>query len=132
MTVSKQIIEVLDALSDKFGIAIDWTSKEVLPQLKTVAEHYIQYELWTSVSYLVLGIIGIVAGIVIPIKIHKSDKFDDEELQVILFIFSLIIGFAIVIISIVDIPGQIDDIIKCLICPELQCYEYIKDLIPKK
>ena len=122
MTVSKQIIEVLDALSDKFGIAIDWTSKEVLPQIKTVAEHYIQYELWTSVAWLIFGLILVV---VVVILFLKSKNLNDGE-----FLWLLIapLGLAGIIITI----EQIDDIIKCLTFPELQCYEYIKDLITTK
>lgn len=31
MEVSKQIIEVLDNLCEKFGVVIDWNAKNVLP-----------------------------------------------------------------------------------------------------
>ena len=31
MNISQQIIEVLNALSEKVGIAIDWTSENILP-----------------------------------------------------------------------------------------------------
>lgn len=33
MQVSDQIIQVLDAICDKFGLAVDWTSTNVLPYL---------------------------------------------------------------------------------------------------
>ena len=32
--MSNEIIKVLDALSDKLGIAVDWTSENVLPYLQ--------------------------------------------------------------------------------------------------
>lgn len=35
MTVSDQIINVLDALCEKFGLVIDWTSENVVPYLTT-------------------------------------------------------------------------------------------------
>ena len=31
MEISQQVIKVLDAVCDKFGIAIDWTSNNVIP-----------------------------------------------------------------------------------------------------
>ena len=31
MTVSEQIIQVIDALCEKFGIAIDWTTQNIIP-----------------------------------------------------------------------------------------------------
>ena len=35
---SEQIIEVLNALCEKFGIAIDWTAENVMPYLTDLAE----------------------------------------------------------------------------------------------
>lgn len=32
--MSEEIIKVLDALSEKFGIAIDWTGENVLPYVE--------------------------------------------------------------------------------------------------
>ena len=32
--ISDGIIKVLDSLADKFGIAIDWTSSNILPYLQ--------------------------------------------------------------------------------------------------
>ena len=45
MTVSSEIIEVLDYLGEKFGIAIDWTSNNVLPYLQTLADKFIKWEI---------------------------------------------------------------------------------------
>lgn len=43
--MSTEIIKILDAICDKFGIAIDWTSQNAMPYLEQVGEHIIQYEL---------------------------------------------------------------------------------------
>lgn len=38
ITLSDQIISVLDALCEKFGIAIDWTSQNVIPYIQLLAK----------------------------------------------------------------------------------------------
>lgn len=34
--MGEEIIKVLDALAEKFGLAIDWTSNNVIPYLETL------------------------------------------------------------------------------------------------
>ena len=34
MEISEQVIKVLDAVCDKFGIAIDWSSNNVIPYIE--------------------------------------------------------------------------------------------------
>ena len=45
MSFSSQFIEVLDALCEKFGIAIDWTSKNVMPYVTDLDARIITYEI---------------------------------------------------------------------------------------
>ena len=65
MTVSSEIIEVLDYLGEKFGIAIDWTSNNVLPYLQTLADKFIKWEISTSIVWIVIAAFVIVAMIVL-------------------------------------------------------------------
>lgn len=39
MTVSEQIISVLDALCEKFGIAINWTEENVIPYVEILCKN---------------------------------------------------------------------------------------------
>ena len=57
MTVSDQIIAVLDSLCVKFGIVIDWTQENVLPYVMEIAKKFITYEIATSSALLVAFII---------------------------------------------------------------------------
>ena len=65
MTVSSEIIEVLDYLGEKFGIAIDWTSNNVLPYLQTLVDKFIKWEISTSIVWIVIAAFVIVAMIVL-------------------------------------------------------------------
>lgn len=50
--MSNEIIKVLDAICDKFGLAIDWTSQNVMPYVEQLCEHIVQYELSSSILYI--------------------------------------------------------------------------------
>lgn len=43
--MSEEVIKILDALAEKFGLAIDWTSANVLPYLQQLCGKYVTYEI---------------------------------------------------------------------------------------
>lgn len=55
--MSEEIIKVLDNLCEKFGIAIDWTSQNVVPYLKELVGRFINYEVVTSIFWIIVGVI---------------------------------------------------------------------------
>ena len=55
--MSEQIIQVLDYLCEKFGVAIDWTSQNLKPQIETLGKHIINYNIANSIFLLVIGLI---------------------------------------------------------------------------
>ena len=46
--MSEEIIKVLDALAEKFGVAVDWTSANVIPYLEQLCSKCVNYEIATS------------------------------------------------------------------------------------
>lgn len=113
--MSDEIIKILDDLSSRFGIAIDWTSQNVLPYLQELCDKYISYEIWTSAVYI---FICLTSAILMLYGISKlwNDMEDD-------FLFT---AFGIVlIVSLVVIVVQIFDIVTALTFPEKLIYEYI-------
>ena len=128
MTVSDQIIQVLDALCAKFGLAIDWTSENVIPYLTTLCTKLVTWEIWSSVAWIgIMAVLTIVSIIfVAKCRIFTSDFVSDWD---ILAIF-LICGFlALWVGAAICIGIQIFDIIKCNTFPEMFVFEYIQNAI---
>lgn len=118
--MSEEIIKVLDDLAKRAGIAIDWTSENVLPYLIELAGKLIKYELWMSVLLLVLGILALSAFIFIIIKLEKiANSIDDEAGLTVFLFFLLASGIAI-------FATQIPDIIACITFPEKIIFEYLQ------
>ena len=54
--MSDDVIKILDALSEKIGLSIDWTSQNVVPYINQLCRKYVNYEIATSVIWIILGV----------------------------------------------------------------------------
>lgn len=134
MKFSQEIINVLDYLCQKFGVAIDWTSENVMPYLEDLCARYISYEVLTSIAWMVI-IPAITLIIAIPLAIiHKKAKSLDWDYNyyfgvcctaIIFWIVFGVMAFA----SICVISTQVFDIIECYTIPEKVILGYLKTLI---
>lgn len=123
MTVSAQIIEVLDALCAKMGIVIDWTAENVIPYVTELAGKYITFEIATSIAWLVIGLVFLIGGWKFAFWAHR--RADDVEVSIVVFC----LAFCASIISALIIGTQIFDIIKCVTIPELVLFEKVQALM---
>lgn len=103
MNFSQEIINVLDYLCKRFGIVIDWTSENVMPYLEDLCARYIQFEIKTSIAWIVLcvgvmalaGIIWIISGIVnacICSDITEGIKYVSMFFFWLFLVMSIIVG----------------------------------------
>lgn len=116
--MSEEIIKVLDNLAEKFGIAVDWTSQNVLPYLQELCNKYISYEIWTSVVYVVICLLVV---ILMVYWIKKLIDIDDDGF------ITCFLGI-IILVSVSIAISQIIDIVTALTFPEKLIYEYISHI----
>ena len=123
MSFSSQFIEVLDALCDKIGIAIDWTSQNVVPYVTDLATRIITYEISTSAAWIVIAAIVFLIAWKMTKNMCKADDFDSEwflgwgiRIVVGLFCFS-------------EIGFEVFDIIEAVVLPEKTLYDFIMGLM---
>ena len=130
MKVSEEIIDVLEYLGEKFGVAIDWSLDTLLPVLQNLGHKYIRWEIATSIAWLVIGIIFLIVGFISLRKAHAAlEKFiKDYEETVGLYLYYFVAAFCI-LAGVIVFCQQTFDIIKCCTFPELQTLEYIQRLV---
>ena len=116
MTVSDQIIAVLNDLCAKFGMAIDWSAESVIPYITQLCDRYIRYEIATSIAWAL--IVMIVPATLLTIA-HKSS--DDDVV-----VPCIIIGWIAAAIAFVMVSFQVFDIIECVTIPEKTIFEYVQ------
>lgn len=129
--VSEQIIEVLEYIGQKLGVAIDWSSENVMPVITDLCAKYIKWEIstsivWASVGFLI--ILGVILWLVLYIKYTDQDDLWDFNYCFQPYILT-IFGSMLLVISFFVVIPQILDIIKCCVFPELKIYEYVKYLL---
>lgn len=121
--MSEEIIKVLDALAEKFGLAVDWTSSNVIPYFEQLCGKYINYEMATSIVWMIFGLLLFLAGIICYRIVYKNKEWgvghyntmpDDYTVRGFIYIGVI----SIFMISMIMITIQILDIITCVTFPE--------------
>lgn len=78
--VSNQIIEVLNEICNKFGLAIDWTSKNVQPYLQELMGKCVAYKFATSIMWLIFGILACaIGGVLAKMTVVNWKKYKDTR-----------------------------------------------------
>ena len=123
MSFSSQFIEVLDALCDKIGIAIDWTSQNVVPYATDLAARIVTYEILTSAAWIVIAAIVFLIAWKMTKNLCKVDAFDD----------GWFLGWGIRIVAGIlcfgEIGFEVFDIIEAVALPEKTLYDFVMGLM---
>lgn len=135
MSISNEIIKVIDALAEKFGVAVDWTSENVIPYLEQLCDKYINYEIATSVVWIVFGVF-LISSCKWGLKIAQSceakckkDEWSEWDMADICVRAGTIIA---VISGITVVITQLFDIVTCLTFPEKIILDEVKSVINNK
>ena len=117
--MSSDIIKVLDDLSRRFGIAIDWTSSNMLPYLQTLTRKYANYIFATRSLELVFGVLLLI-GCAKLVKVYRKTKdgesdWWDESFYGLLCCIAIGVTFVFGWVMTFD---SLLDIITCMTFPE--------------
>lgn len=141
--MNQEIINVLNYLGEKLGIAIDWTSENVWPQVMDILGRYRLFELVNTGFWLIVEIVMAICAFLLfkgmakdymKIEADHEDNFwwyrDYDSIELSIFGVVLLIIFVIMsVISVISIPINIVEMFKWLIVPEIKYLEMLKGLI---
>lgn len=120
MEFGKEIISILDYIGDKLGIAIDWSSQTMMPYVKDAIARIVQYEISTSIAWIVLAILlMIITSIVILLIKRKTKNYEERNWCNFFILIFIVIGSIIILV-------QTFDILRAINLPELTAYDYVK------
>ena len=123
--MSNEVIKVLDHICDKFGIAIDWSSSNVMPYLQDLMMRMTKYVTYTSILWLVISIITIVTSIYLCIKFIKlsRDTYYDDMVAICCAVITPII---VILFFLVGVTAC-ENLIEVNTVPEKYIIEMIQD-----
>lgn len=144
--MNNKIIEVLDYLGEKIGLAIDWSANNVYPQVMEFLARYRTYEIVTDALCLIACFAFIfffsrfISKTLLPdykqcISDKKATKFfkwyhyaEDFEMNFGMLL-AVVFGGIIFIVAVVGTCCAIADITKWIFIPEYQFYNAIAGLM---
>ena len=121
--MAEQIIQVIDALCSKFGIAIDWSAENVIPYITELSSRYANYVIVSNAIYLVIYAILVFAGIKF-VKMPKEGFLDSDEWEILMIVLGLFY-IGIMIVFTICTTFIIPEIIKAITMPEFLLIERI-------
>ncbi len=124
--MSNEIIKVLDHLCDKFDIAIDWSSNNVMPYLQDLMVRITKYVIYTNILWLVISILIIGATVFALVKIIKVARESMYDWDFIIAISSLI-GSIIIIVFFLTGMYACQNLIEVNTVPEKYIIEMIRN-----
>ena len=141
--MSQEIINMLNYLGEQLGIAIDWSSENIWPQVMDILGRYRLMEIVYSCLWIVIQSAFIVYALVVFVKCFNArDKIRTTKQDnfwwysgytsnwlsgagAVLVITAIISG----VTSLCMLPMEVGDLLKWLIIPEVKYLEMLKGLI---
>lgn len=118
--VSNAVIQVINNLCEKFGIAFDWTAENVWPTLQALSGKFAKMIIisnWVEIILCILISIGL-----IKITIYFEDKKFDTESTI-----CLIASTVFVVITVITVIFDASDLVRCYTFPEFAVYKHIME-----
>ena len=129
--MSDEIIKIIDAIANKFGVVIDWGAANVMPYLEDLAVRFIGYEIAASIYIASVLLAVTIIGAVVTCVLYphaKAVRFHDEATITWVYGISVAVTVLLFVIFCITTCVQGYDVLSCLTMPEKVIFEYLRDL----
>ena len=139
--MGNEVIKVFNHLGDQFGVAIDWSSANVMPYLNDLMTRMIKYGIYINIYHIIYAIFITAVFIIVTIVLYKiackmilrseenEEHINSAKILSTAFAISLVTTVIVVLIEIGNIKDCIADIIELNTVPEKYVIEIIQDKI---
>lgn len=134
MTVADQIIQVIEELCAKFGIAVDYTAEQIMPVFQDLIGRYANYIILSKTAFLILDVLlegGLIFAVYRMYRAYHNENsqfYLDDGVEIALFLFSIMAVVGL-ILSFIFVPMSIQQIIQALTVPEMTFLNGIKNML---
>lgn len=117
------IVEIINALAEKFGIVVDWTNQNVMPYMEDLMQRIVNFEIAANIFTMAFwAFLTLVSGVTVAI-LHKKNMaldypYDLEEPLGMLTLICWVVFAICAIGTIVSIGYCSFLIIECVNIPE--------------
>ena len=124
-----QIINVLNVACEKVGMAIDWTSDNVIPYAEDFYRRFIMYTVTKTITSMIVVVILFIICVALLKKVKKNRLNIDEKCGAgVFWIAYLVILFFICVISRCFFEMS-DTLIECFTIPEKVVFDLAQSML---
>lgn len=142
--MSDEIIKVIDAIAEKFGIAIDWTAENVMPLVTETLEQLITYKKVLNGTFSLIFLLFIITSatvLIIGLKSYITCK--KTKINTTLWEFNpgyriyatnfydtmQVISILVIFVSFTAIWFPLTNYLKLTFAPNVYILEYLKSML---
>jgi hypothetical protein len=136
--MDNKIIEIFDYIGEKLGIAIDWTTENVMPQVTQLLGRYQVYQIATSVAWFAVNLFVAIMCLLWMKRTHSS-IINKNKKSICYYIwdecgeFIIVIGYVAAIFvaacCAIDCFEKLLEVIEWAFVPEVKFFEVISDYL---
>ena len=134
-----EVIKVLKHLGDQFGVAIDWSSANIMPYLNDLMGRIVKYGIYINIYNIFYKIFCIALFVGITVVLYKlanraliKQKNSEDNLAEALsiaYVVSCVATVVVIVVGMVGISDSVTNIIELNTVPEKYVIEMIQDKI---
>ena len=134
MTVADQIIQVIEELCAKFGIAVDYTAEQIMPVFQDLIGRYSNYIILSKTAFLILDVLlegGLIFAVYRMYRAYHNENsqfYLDDGVEIALFLFSIMAVVGLVL-SFTFVLMSVQQIIQAFTIPEMAFLNGIKNML---
>ena len=137
--MGEEVIKVLKHLGDQFGVAIDWSSANIMPYLNDLMGRIVKYGIYINIYNIFFNIFCIALFVGITVVLYKlanraiikpkNSENNLAEALSIAYVVSCTATVVVIVVGIIRISDSITNIIELNTVPEKYVIEMIQDKI---
>ncbi|MBO5388406.1 MAG: hypothetical protein J6A59_09735 [Lachnospiraceae bacterium] len=121
VSMTKEFIEVVDYICEKFGIVVDWSNGELVPYLQSLMDKIVDYKSGIAWLWITVAIVCVIAAIVCFIYDHCNGDGGWS-----------VLGFLLAITAITVAIVNAYTLVTCNTFPEKIVFDYIETVMQNK
>ena len=142
--MSQEIINVLNYLAEQIGIAIDWSSENVWPQVMEILGRYRLFELATTGFWIIVKIAMLIFALIAFKSMFKNYMAFEQSGKTNFWwsksygsacltdfgVATMAVGIFCIIFGLAGLLHDVEEVFRWLIVPEIQYLEMLKGFMP--
>ena len=129
--MDKELCNVIDKIAEKIGIAIDWSSENVMPYIQDIMQRYRTMNIVNNIIVMTVCAIIITICVIVAVKIAKGIINSSQNTSSSIWFdadFDMVSTFSIMASIIIVFSFFISVIVLCVATGELMGWLYVPEV----